>query len=172
VEAPVAADVQRRYDAALTAMRAGRDKEAMTALQGMVRDNGDLSGPSANLGILYYRAGNLAEAQKALEHAIAINPARPAYHNQLGIVLRANGKFSEARKAYDKALALDPNYADAHLNLGILYDLYLIELPKALQHYERYQQLHAGEDKQVAKWIVDLKQRMQAADRNAKKEKG
>jgi lipoprotein NlpI len=98
---------------------------------------------------------------EALNKAIKINPNRPDTYNQLGIVLRSAGQFKAARDAYEQALRFDSNYAYAHLNLGILYDLYLRDARKALDHYERYQNLLPVQDKQVSKWVVDLKRRTQ-----------
>ena len=171
-EAPVNTAARADYERALDALKAGREREAEQALLAMGRTYPDLSGPPANLGVLYFRMGKLEEAEQALRQAIKINPDRPAYYNQLGIVYRARGRFDDARKAYDKALQLDPDYSKAHLNIGILYDLYLNDLAKALQHYQRYQQLHTPEDKQVAKWIVDINQRTRTADKPGKKENG
>lgn len=172
VEAPVNRAAQDDYTRALGAIKAGRDKDAEVFLLAMSRAYPDLSGPSANLAILYFRAGKLPEAEQALTRAIKINPERAVYHNQLGIIYRTTGRFNEARKAYEKALQLDPNYANAYLNIGILCDLYLNDLAKALTYYERYQQLQPQADKQVAKWIVDLKQRSQTADKTGKKVSG
>lgn len=172
IEAPVSNAARADYGRALDALKAGREREAEQALLAMGRTYPDLSGPRANLGILYFRLGKLEEAEQALVQAIKINPERPAYYNQLGIVHRARGRFDDARKAYEKALQVDPNYSKAHLNIGILYDLYFNDLAKALHHYQRYQQLHTPEDKQVAKWIIDLNQRTRTADKPGKKENG
>ena len=65
-----------------------------------------------------------------------------------------------------KAVTASPNYALAHYNLGVLNELYLQRLDAALQHFERYQEL-AGGDKQVEKWIADLKRRVAANQRTA-----
>jgi hypothetical protein len=43
--------------------------------------------------------------------------------------------------------------------LGILYDLYLDQPQQALEQYERYIAL-AGENKQVAGWVVELRKRV------------
>ena len=159
------------YERALAVLKvAGREREAEQALLTLGRAYPNLSGPQANLGILYFRLGKFEEAEQALTQAIKLNPKHPAYYNQLGIVYRARGRFDDARKAYEKALQVDTNYKKAHLNIGILYDLYLNDLAKALFHYQRYQQLNTPEDKQVAKWIVDLNQRTRSADKAAKKE--
>ena len=82
------------------------------------------------------------------------------------MLLRRQGKFGEAEAAYLKAVTASPDYALAHYNLGVLYELYLQRLDAALQHYERYQAV-TGEDKQVAKWIADLKRRLGNTQRTA-----
>ena len=64
-----------------------------------------------------------------------------------------------------KAVTVSPDYALAHYNLGVLNELYLQRLETALQHFETYQSL-VGEDKQVEKWISDLRRRV-AADKQA-----
>ena len=159
--------VQRDFAGALSAMKLGRYKDAERMLLALTRIHPELSGPYANLGIVYFRLGKLPEATEALEKAIGINPDRAAYHNQLGIVYRQSGQLDKAREAYARALLIDSNYLNTHLNLGILYDLYLQDHGKALQHYERYQALLPSADVQVNKWIVDLKQRQQTADKTA-----
>ena len=81
--------------------------------------------------------------------------------------LRRDGNFLEAEAAYLKAVTVSPEYVLAHYNLGILNELYLQRLDVALQHFERYQQL-VESDKQVDKWIADLKRRVAANQRTAK----
>lgn len=170
--AGVSADALAAYSRALEAMKTGRQSEAERLLQHLVKTYPDLPGPYANLGILYQRLGRATEAEQALMRAIQLNPNQAAYHNQLGIVYRAAGKFSEARKAYQKALAIDSKYLYAHLNIGILYDLYLGQSTLALQHYQQYQQLQPSGDKQVDKWIADLKLRTSTADKKLGKGSG
>ena len=166
-EAAVSPAVQRDFAAALNAIKLGRYKEAESLLLALTRQHPELSGPHANLGIVYQRLGKLPEAVKFLEQAIEINPDRAAYYNQLGVVYRQNGQLDKARESYARALEVDPLYLNSHLNIGILYDLYLQEHGKALQHYERYQALLPAADAQVNKWIVDLKQRQQSSDKTA-----
>ena len=159
--------VQRDFTGALNAMKLGNYKDAERMLLALTRVHPELSGPYANLGIVYFRLGKLPEATEALEKAIAINPDRAPYYNQLGIVYRQSGQLDKARDAYARSLLIDSNYLNAHLNLGILYDLYLQDQGKALQHYERYQALLPSADAQVNKWIVDLKHRQQSSDKTA-----
>lgn len=166
-EPAVSPAVQRDFTNALSAIKLGRYQDAERMLLTLAREHPELSGPYANLGIVYHRLGKLPEAIKFLAQAIEINPDRAAYYNQLGIVYRQNGQLDKARESYIRALEVDPLYLNAHLNIGILYDLYLQERGKALQHYERYQALLPAADAQVNKWIVDLKQRQQSSDKTA-----
>jgi tetratricopeptide (TPR) repeat protein len=170
VERPVRPELQRAYDQALAQMKAGNFKDAEQRLLALTRQAPELSGPYANLGLLYQRAGRNVEAIAALERAIAINPRRAVYYNELGILYRREGKFDMAGKQYQKALDVDPDYAPAHLNVAILYDLYLQEPKAALPHYQRYQALVPAEADTVRKWIIDLERR--TGSKPATKEKG
>ena len=123
-------------------------------------------GAHVNLAIIHSQNGNDEAAQAAISAALALNAAHPAALNQQGMLLRRNGKFIEAEAAYMKAVTASPDYALAHYNLGVLNELYLQRLGAALQHFEIYQQLVGG-DKQVEKWITDLKRRVAANQRTA-----
>ncbi|HEY6240962.1 MAG TPA: tetratricopeptide repeat protein [Burkholderiales bacterium] len=163
-EPPVNAESRQMYQQALIALGAGRYPEAERMLLAVIRREPELSGPHANLGILYARTGRSGQALESFKQAIRLNPDRAVYYNELGMMSRREGKFDDARRYYDKALDLDPNYAYAHLNIGILYDLYLQDTAKAMLHYQRYQELTPREAGTVAKWIVDLQQRNRAAE--------
>ena len=163
-EPPVNAESRQMYQQALTALGAARYPEAERALLAVIRREPELAGPRANLGILYARTGHPAQAFESLQQAIRLNPDRAVYYNELGMVSRREGRFDEARSYYAKALALDPNYAYAHLNIGILYDLYLQDTAKAMQHYQRYRELMPSEAGTVTKWIADLQQRGRATE--------
>jgi len=165
-ESPVSAESRQLYRQALTALGAGRYPEAERALLAVIRREPELSGPQANLGILYARTGRAAQAAEALGQAIRLNPERAVYHNELGMISRREGKFDEALRHYAKALELDSNYAYAHLNIGILYDLYLQDSAKAMQHYQRYRELTPSEAGTVTKWIADLQQRARATEKS------
>ncbi len=150
---------QQQFDEALKAMQAGQDKQAEALLLSLTQSFPNFSGPYVNLGIINFRANRPKEAESFFAKALAINQRNKIAHNYMGVAHRNAGRFDDARKAYEAALAIDQNYASAHLNLGILLDLYLQDSNKALEHYEKYQQLTAPPDKQVSNWIADLKQR-------------
>ncbi len=170
-EAPVSPAVQRAYDDARRALRAGRIEEAERGFRALTQSNPELGGPHANLALIYRQSGKLPEAVAELEKAVAANPRQPIYFNQLGIAYRQHGQFTKAREAYEKAIALDASYAAAHLNLAILHDLYLWDGKRALELYDRYLALSPGGDAIVTKWVADLKNRKQPAITVSKKEK-
>ena len=163
VEVP--ATVQYEYAQALALMKSEQYEQAIGILREIAQSNENLSGPYVNLGIIYLKSEKKLKAEQALKRAIAINPQNPAAHNLLGMLQRQNGLFNEAQKSYQKALATYPNYLHAHLNMGILCDLYLHNRECAVRHYETYLQLSDIEDKQVSKWLIDLRNRGESKTR-------
>jgi tetratricopeptide (TPR) repeat protein len=170
-EVMVSASAQRTFDDAVRALRAGRTEEAERAFRALVKEQPQLGGPHANLGLIYRQAGKLPEAAAALEQAVRASPQQALYFNQLGVTYRHQGQFAKAREAYEKAIALDPTYAAPLLNLGILHDLYLGNGPRALELYGHYLALSPGGDAVVTKWVADLKNRKQQVGLLTRKEK-
>ncbi|HUN93450.1 MAG TPA: tetratricopeptide repeat protein [Burkholderiaceae bacterium] len=169
-DADVDPAVRRDFEAARSALLAGRVDEAQRGFLALAQAHPELGGPHANLGVIYRQAGKLPEAVAELEAAVKANPRQAVYRNQLGIAYRAKGDFQKAREAYEQAIAIDPNYAIAYLNLGILYDLYFWESKKALELYDHYLALSPNGDPQVTKWVADLKNRTQQQNRLSRKE--
>ena len=150
-------------------MRAGRSSDAELEFKQLTLAYPEFAGPQVNLGLLYLQESHYAEAEGAFKAALKRNPNDAVASNELGIVERKLGKFAEAEAAYQRRIATDPNYAPAYLNLGVLYDLYLSEPQKALEQFEHYLTL-AGENKQVAGWVIELRKRVGAAAPAGKKE--
>jgi Flp pilus assembly protein TadD len=170
-EAPVSPAVQRAFDDAARALRAGRTEEAERGFRAIAQSNPQLGGPHANLGLIFRQAGKLPEAASEFELAVKLNPGQPIYWNQLGVSYRQLGQFAKAREAYEKAMALDPNYAAPFLNLGILNDMYLGDGKRALELYDRYLALSPSGDPVVTKWVAELKNRKPAPITVSRKEK-
>jgi tetratricopeptide (TPR) repeat protein len=166
-EIPVQAAQQ--YAQALLLMKQGRDTDAELEFKQLVLAYPQFAGPQLNLGLLYLHDSRLPEAEGAFKAALELAPANPVAGDELGIVERKLGKFTDAEAAYLRAIAAEPNYAPAHLNLGVLYDLYMAEPQKALDQFERYIEI-AGENKQVAGWVVELRKRVGGPAPAAKKE--
>ena len=164
VEIP--AEARTMYEQATAVMAAGDFLDAELRLKEFLLRYPAYPGAHVNLAIIHAQNGNEESAQAAIDAALALNPDHPAALNQQGMLFRKNGKFLEAEAAYLKAVTASPDYALAHYNLGVLNELYLQRLDAALQHFEQYQQL-VGSDKQVEKWIADLKRRVAANRRTA-----
>ncbi len=157
---------QTLYEQAVAVMAAGDFVDAELRLKEFLLQYPAYPGAHVNLAIIHSQNENDAAAQAAIDAALALDPSHPAALNQQGMLLRRNGKFIEAEAAYLKAVTASPDYALAHYNLGVLNELYLQRLDVALQHFEKYQAL-VGEDKQVEKWIADLRRRVAATQRTA-----
>ena len=154
------------FERAISIMAAGDFVDAELRLKEFLLQYPGYPGAHVNLAIIHSQNGNDQAAQESVDRALALDPAHPAALNQQGMLLRRNGKFLEAEAAYLKAVTSSPGYALAHYNLGVLNELYLQRLDVALQHFEIYQEL-VGSDKQVEKWIADLKRRITANQRTA-----
>lgn len=154
------------FEQAVAVMAAGDFMDAELRLKEFLLRYPDYPGAHVNLAIIHTQNGNEQAARAAINAALALDADHPAALNQQGMLYRRNGKFIEAEAAYLKAVTASPDYALAHYNLGVLNELYLQRLDTALQHFEIYQEL-VGNDKQVEKWIADLKRRVTANQRTA-----
>jgi len=161
VDAAVAIDpaAQRAFDAARQALAAGRRDEAERGFVALTTSQPDLGGPHASLGLIYLQANRPADAVTAFERAVKASPRQAQYFDQLGIAYRHTGQFDKARVAYEQAIDADPAYAPAQLNLGVLYDLYLWDAARALEHYDRYLALTTDNDDKVKRWVAELRRR-------------
>ena len=154
------------FEQAVAVMATGDLQEAQFRFQEFLLQYPEYPGAHVNLAIIHAQNGNDKAAEGRIADALIIDPEHPAALNQLGMLLRRRGQFGAAEAAYMKAIAASPDYALAHYNLGVLNELYLQRFDVALMHFQYYQSL-IGEDKQVQKWIVDLKRRVEANRRTA-----
>jgi tetratricopeptide (TPR) repeat protein len=157
---------QTMFEQAVAAMASGDAIDAELRFQEFLLQYPNYPGAYVNLAIIFSNRGDDSAAGGSITDALILNPHYAPALNQLGMLLRRQGSFPEAESAYMKAIDANPNYALAHYNLGVLNELYLQRLDIALQHFEHYQLL-SGEDKQVTKWIADLKRRIDVSRRTA-----
>jgi len=162
----VPAQTLRLFELAVGVMARGDYEDAELRFKEFLRRYPDYPGAHVNLAIIHINNGDEVAAQADIDAALALDSTNPAALNQQGMLFRRNGKFFEAEAAYLKAVTVSPEYALAHYNLGVLNELYLQRLDNALRHFEKYQSL-VGDDKQVEKWIVDLRRRVAANQRTA-----
>ena len=158
----VPAQAQTLFEQATSVMASGDYLDAELRFKEFLLRYPDYPGAHTNLAIIHANNGNDTAAQASIDAALALNPAYSPALNQQGMLYRKTGNFIEAEAAYMKAVTASPGYALAHYNLGVLNELYLQRLETALQHFEQYQSI-VGEDKQVERWIADLRRRVAAA---------
>lgn len=125
--------LQKRLDAAASALAADRLDEAQAIYIGVLTDAPDHPAALHGLGVLHVRAGRLEEGEACLRRALAAAPDSARYLNDLGEALRLQGKQEAARTAYESALRIAPEDAQAHNNLGAL--LMAAEPASAQEHF-------------------------------------
>ncbi len=154
------------YEKAAAMMAAGDYSGAERRFSEFLADYPNYPGAHVNLAIIHAGNGNDDASRDAIEAALAIDADYAPALNQKGMLYRRNGNFLGAEAAYLKAVTANPDYALAHYNLGVLNELYLQRLDVALQQFERDQEL-VDDDKQVEKWIADLRRRVALIQRTA-----
>lgn len=162
----------KSFQIAINLIADGSLDEAEKALMQLTVSYPQLSGPYANLGVIYTKKGDLKKAENLFKLALVKNENNADAWNQLGVVYREDGKFKDARDAYEKALKINPNMASAYFNLGILLDLYLGDIHSAADNYRKYQALTGNQDTSVAGWLVDIDRRIKSEGRQVASDGG
>lgn len=105
--------VQEAAAAAIDALRAGRDDEAITKLNDVVSKLPTCSDCYYNLGLAYTHKQQWAEAEAALKKSIELKPTNPDPYNGLANVYNAQKRFDEALAMNQKATELAGSTAGA-----------------------------------------------------------
>jgi tetratricopeptide (TPR) repeat protein len=155
----IPAQAAKDFKVAIELMNQNKFDEALTAFENMTQDYPELSGPFANIGVIYSRQENWEKARDALKISVSKNTHNIKALNQLGLAHRHLGEFKQAEDAYLQAIKAVPNASQSYLNLGILYDIYMGQFVKASNYYQKYQSLQSEPNRQVAGWIVDINRR-------------
>jgi tetratricopeptide (TPR) repeat protein len=99
-------DVQAAAGAAIEALRAGRDDEAITKLNDVIVKLPTCSDCYYNLGLAYTHKQQWPEAEAALKKSIELKPTNPDPYNGLANVYNAQKKFDDALAMNQKASEL------------------------------------------------------------------
>ncbi len=158
-KARISGKVRAEYGIALDLLEQGQHEQGIKLLQRITEEAPELSAPRIDLGIAFHRIGDLESAETNLQKALELNPNHPIVHNELGIVYRKTGRFAEARSSYEKALAVYPGFHFARRNLAILCDVYLADLPCAIENYQAYLDA-VPDDDEATIWIADIRNRV------------
>lgn len=75
-----------------------------------------------------------------------------------GVAQRRLGRLRDAEASYRACISADPSHAIAWRDLGVLYEIYLQDVPAALDAYRRAlaASANAGADAELAAWIARL----------------
>ena len=154
--------VARRFQKAIEYLKKGKIEKAKMLFEALRDQYPGVSVFHHNLGIVYKRLGRIDVALEAYQQAIGQNPngGDPESHYNLAIAFREQGAFKKAENAYRVAITLAPDFEDAHFNLAVLYDLYLDDPEKALEHYQHQIELSGKTDKEIEIWVDALKKRL------------
>ncbi len=99
-------DVQAAAGAAIEALRAGRDDEAIAKLNDVIVKLPNCSDCYYNLGLAYTHKQEWPAAEAALQKSIELKPTNPDPYNGLANVYNAQKKFDEALAMNQKASEL------------------------------------------------------------------
>jgi tetratricopeptide (TPR) repeat protein len=166
VEAQQKTAAENLHELALWSAKAQKTDDAIKQFQQLVKLDPAFPMANTNLGLLLIKKGKFEQARTALLNAIQQDKSDAIAYNHLAIAERQLGNFNKAKEYYNKAIDEQPGYANAHLNLGILLDIYLQELPAALEQYKLYQELTNRQDETIEKWVIDLQRRIDSGDKS------
>ena len=153
------------FQQAITALNQQQLDRAEADLNTITKTRPELAGPWVNLALLHVRKKNLTAAQVHVAKALERNPRLAQAHNVAGYLEAANGNVGKAVAHYQKAIELKADYALAHYNIALLNDIYLHDIPTAVQHYKRYLQLTNFQDKKTADWVAELERSLAKGER-------
>jgi len=112
------ADIEKRFEEALTHHREGRLDEAAEIYRELLVQRPDDPDFLHAMGLVNAQKGNVEEAESHLERALLGNPDNGEAHNNLGSLRQVQGRLEEAIRCHRRAIELRPGNARAHSNLG------------------------------------------------------
>jgi len=131
--------------------------QAETLFLKMSKVQPDMAGSWANLALIRLKKNDLNGAKEYIGIALDKNPNMPQALNLAGNIALRENRLNNAKTYFELAIKNKSNYALAHYNLALIYDIYLQDIPLAVQHYELYLQYSTQPDKSTEKWIKGLK---------------
>jgi len=146
-----------RYQIAITELNNNNLEEAKKYFLELIETQPEFAGPRANLALIYIKQRRYDKAEENIRLALEKNPNMAQALNIAGVIENRKGNITKAKKYYEKAISKKEDYALAHYNLALLYDVYLQNIRKAVDHYQRYLLLIDYEDKRTKVWVEELK---------------
>lgn len=159
--APVLSEEDKsRFKSGLLALSDKQYDEARQVFQNLLTAYPRLAGAAINLGLIAQAQGDDFNARKHFEAALSMNPSNINGLIQLASLDQKEGKFAAAEEHLLKAHGYNPKHLLVNYNLGVLYELYLQDYDKAIDHYQLYVDHGAKDDvKTVQRWIKLLERK-------------
>ncbi len=90
-------------------------------------------------------------AELARENKVLIKETALMHYN-LGVFYTKNKEYQRAIAEFEKTIDLNPDDPYAHYNLGYIYAEYVLNRPKAMEHFRKFLSLVKSDDKDVD-WV-------------------
>jgi chromosome segregation ATPase len=95
-------------------------------------------------------------AEIARQNKVLIRETANTHYN-LGVFYLKNKEYSRALAEFEKTVQITPDDAYAHFNIGYIYAEYIVNRPRAIEHFRHYLRLAKSTDKDldwVKKYII------------------
>lgn len=146
-----------RYQQALSKLEHAKPQEAEELLEDLVREKKDVAELWVNLALSQYQQSKWQMAEKTVQQTLSAFPRVAQAYNLAGLLAVEKGGFKEAEQHYLLALKIRPSYSNALYNMALLQDVYLRNIPMAVEYYNRYLAV-VKDDEATKAWAENLTQ--------------
>lgn len=150
------------YKSAIIALNNNELDKAEQLFITMSERQPNIAGSWANLALISIKKTDLTQAEVYAKTALAKNPNMPQALNLSGYLAQKKGEINKAKSYYLKAISHKSDYALAHYNVALLFDIYLQDIAKAIEHYQFYLAYSEQKDENTENWLEGLKATMAA----------
>ena len=152
------------YQSAIIALNQNELEKAETLFTTMSERQPDIAGSWANLALISIKKQELTKAKTFINTALEKNPNMAQALNLSGYLAQQSGEINQAKILYLQAIANKADYALAHYNLALLYDVYLQDIAKAVEHYQAYLANIEQKDESTENWLEGLQATLAASN--------